>query len=50
VLAATAFLQGLAVSELRETELDERDPDYEVIIAVRAVRADADATGPATAP
>ena len=38
VLAATAFLQGLAAGELRESELDERDPDYEVIIAVRAVR------------
>jgi hypothetical protein len=50
VLAATAFLHGLAVSELREAELDARDPDYEVIITVRAVRADADATGPATAP
>jgi hypothetical protein len=38
VLAATAFLQGLAAGELRASELDERDPDYEVIIAVRAVR------------
>jgi glycosyltransferase involved in cell wall biosynthesis len=38
VLAATAFLQGLAAGELRTSELNERDPDYEVIIAVRAVR------------
>jgi SAM-dependent methyltransferase len=37
VLAATAFLQGMASSELRRDELDHRDPDYEVIIAVRAV-------------
>lgn len=38
VLAATAFLQGLAAGELRASELDDRDPDYEVIIALRAVR------------
>ncbi len=39
VLAAVAFLQGLAAGELRTDELDYRDPDYEVLIAVRAVRA-----------
>lgn len=39
VLAATALLQGLAASELRTAELEDRDPDYEVIVAVRAVRA-----------
>lgn len=38
VLAATAFLQGLAMEELRREELDHRDRDYEVIIAVRAVK------------
>ena len=38
VLAATAFLQGLAAQELRQQELDYRDPDYEVIIGVRAVK------------
>jgi glycosyltransferase involved in cell wall biosynthesis/SAM-dependent methyltransferase len=38
VLAATAFLHGMATAELRRDELDERHPDYEVIIAVRAVR------------
>ena len=38
VLTATAFLQGMAASELRRHELEERHPDYEVIIAVRAVR------------
>lgn len=38
VLAATAFLHGLAAEELHKTELDHRDPDYEVVITVRAVR------------
>jgi SAM-dependent methyltransferase len=36
VLAAMAFLQGLALEELRKEELDYNDPDYEVTIAVRA--------------
>ena len=36
VLAATAFLYGLTCNELRRRELDARDPDYEVIIGVRA--------------
>jgi SAM-dependent methyltransferase len=38
VLAASAFLYGLSVEELREWELDFHDPDYEVLIAVRAVK------------
>ena len=38
VLAASAFLYGLATSELTRVELDWRDPEYEVLIAVRAVR------------
>jgi hypothetical protein len=38
VLVACAFLQGLATSELREEELGYRDPDYPLLIAVRAVR------------
>jgi SAM-dependent methyltransferase len=38
VLAAIAFLHGLAVEELRPEELDYRDPDYEVSIAIRAVK------------
>ena len=38
VLAATALLYGLASTELRRDELDTRDPDYEVLIAVRAVK------------
>jgi len=38
VLAATAFLQGLATSELRDEELDYEDADYEVLITVRGVK------------
>jgi glycosyltransferase involved in cell wall biosynthesis len=41
VLAATAFLQGLATQELKQKELDHRDPDYEVVITVRAVKSSA---------
>jgi len=38
VLVAVAFLHGLAADELRQKELDYRDPDYEVLITVRAVK------------
>jgi hypothetical protein len=38
VLTAIALLHGLAAAELKPRELDYRDPDYEVIIAVRAVK------------
>jgi glycosyltransferase involved in cell wall biosynthesis/SAM-dependent methyltransferase len=38
VLAAIAFLHGLAAPELRGEELDHQDPDYQVLITVRAVR------------
>lgn len=38
VLAATAFLHGLAVEELTTDELDHCDPDYPVIVRGRAVR------------
>jgi SAM-dependent methyltransferase len=38
VLAATAFLHGLSVEELTEDELDYTDPDYEVTIAIRAMK------------
>ena len=44
VLAAIAFLHGLATEELRLDELDAFDPDYELLIAIRAVKAPADAT------
>jgi SAM-dependent methyltransferase len=49
VLAATAFLQGLSSRDLRADELDYTDPDYEVLIAVRAVKqatTDSAGTGP----
>jgi GT2 family glycosyltransferase len=36
VLAAISFLQGLSVAELREDELNHRDPQYELLITVRA--------------
>jgi glycosyltransferase involved in cell wall biosynthesis len=38
VLAATAFLHGLSDRELRPDELDYHDPDYQVLITVRAVK------------
>jgi SAM-dependent methyltransferase len=38
VLATTAFLHGLAAEELRPAELDYRDPDYEFLITVIAVK------------
>ena len=38
VLAACAFLQGLAAQELTNNELDYSDPDYQVLITVRAVK------------
>ncbi len=40
VLAATAFLHGLAAEELTPAELDHVDPDYELLLTVRAVRRD----------
>jgi SAM-dependent methyltransferase len=38
VLAAVAFLHGLAAEELEGDELDYEDPDFEVLVAVRAVK------------
>ena len=38
VLAAIAFLQGLAYEELKVGELEYHDPDYELLITVRAVK------------
>ena len=38
VFAVTAFLHGLAVQELQSNELDYHDPDYELLITVRAVK------------
>jgi len=38
VLTAIAFLHGLAAQELKPEELDFHDPDYEVLITVRAIK------------
>ena len=38
VLTAVAFLHGLASEELRQEELDYIDPDYEVLLTIRAVK------------
>jgi GT2 family glycosyltransferase/SAM-dependent methyltransferase len=38
VLAATAFLHGLATEELHEHELRAEDRDYELVVTVRAVK------------
>lgn len=38
VLAATAFLQGIAAEELTSAELDYQDADFETLIGIRAVR------------
>lgn len=39
VLAAIAFLHGLAAEELRQRELEAHDPDFEMLITIRAVKA-----------
>jgi SAM-dependent methyltransferase len=36
VLAAAAFLYGLAAQELSAAELDVHDPDYQLVVAVKA--------------
>jgi len=36
VLTSAAFLYGLAAEELSREELELRDPDYEMLIAIRA--------------
>jgi SAM-dependent methyltransferase len=38
VIAATAFLHGLTVQDLRRQELDYHDPNYEVILGIRALK------------
>lgn len=38
VLTAAAFLYGLTAGELHQEELDYRDPDYELILGVRATK------------
>jgi SAM-dependent methyltransferase len=39
VLAASAFLYGICADELRREELDGNDPDYQVTVTVRVVKA-----------
>jgi len=38
VLAAISFLHGLATKELRQDELEHHDPEYEVLLTVKAVK------------
>jgi SAM-dependent methyltransferase len=38
VLSAVAFLHGLAAEELERGELQARDPDFEVLVAARAIK------------
>src|SRR5206468_1119833 len=38
VLAAVGLLHGLAVEDLKQSDLERHDPDYEVIVAARAVK------------
>jgi SAM-dependent methyltransferase len=38
VLVAAAFLYGLAVEDLRPAELETNDPDYQLLITIRAVK------------
>jgi SAM-dependent methyltransferase len=40
VLAATGLLQGLVLEDLRRNELDYNDPDYQLVITVRAIKAE----------
>ena len=42
VLAAISFLEGLAAEDLKKKELDAVDRSYEVLIAVRAIKAKGD--------
>ncbi|HEY3853755.1 MAG TPA: methyltransferase domain-containing protein [Verrucomicrobiae bacterium] len=39
VLVACAFLHGLAVHEMKPAELEFHDPDYQLVVCVRAVKA-----------
>ena len=38
VLAATAFLNGIVLEEVTLPELDNPDPDYQLIVTARAVK------------
>ncbi len=39
VLAAISFLHGIAANELKQRELDAVDPDYQLLITIRAAKA-----------
>ncbi len=39
VLVACGYLHGLATHEIDQRELDYHDPDYQVLITVRAIKA-----------
>jgi SAM-dependent methyltransferase len=38
VFTASAFLYGVAAQELKRSQLDFRDPDYQVLIGIKAVK------------
>ena len=38
VFSATCFLWGIAMEEIKREELDWNDPDYPLLLTVRAVR------------
>ena len=38
VLVSAAFLYGVAAEELQQSELDYRDSEYELLIAVKAIK------------
>jgi SAM-dependent methyltransferase len=44
VLAATAFLHGLAVEDVETAALEVNDPEFEVIVAIRAARSSPSST------
>jgi hypothetical protein len=44
--SATFFLHGLSADDLSRHELDLHDPDFEVTIAARAIKAAADPPAP----
>jgi hypothetical protein len=42
MLLAACFLYGLAAEELSEEELTHHDPDFELLMTIRAVKRDRD--------
>lgn len=41
VFTTMAFLHGMSLSEVQQQELDQHDPDYEMLITIRAVKLEA---------